>query len=318
MNVKKPKISRKRLLIFSVFVLIAAVFWFLSALNQEYTTKINYKVEFVDFPADVRPASAVPEELQLTIKDYGYNLIGITGSKHPLKISIKKYAVKDKNDKSKLILSTHLLSNKFFPDATSINILSVDPESVIFKVEKLRTKKVPIKTNIDFSCKPLFMQSDNIQLLPDSVVVSGTEKTVKNISFAETEPAKFPDLNDTLKTNLKLKKINGVKFSVNKIKLVIPVEKYTENSVNVPLTIKNCPDSLKIITFPDEVKITYKVVLSQFKSVNPKDFSLFADYNEIKNNHPEKLKVNLESYPDFLKSIQISPDFVEYVIEKNQ
>lgn len=318
MNVKRPKISRKKLVIFSVFVVIASIFWFLSAMNQEYTTKIDYKVEFVDFPADVRPASAVPEKLQVTIKDYGYNLIGKTGSRHPLKISIKKYTVKDKNDKSKLILSTHLLSNKFFPDASSINIISIDPEIVIFKIEKLKTKKVPIKANINFSCKPLFMQSDKIQILPDSITISGTEKTIKNILFAETEQAKFPELSDTLQTTCKLKKINGIKFSANQVNITIPVEKYTENSVDVPIQIRNCPDSLKLITFPDKIKITYKVVLSQYKSVKKEDFSLFVNYNEIEKNHPEKLKITIENYPKFIKSIQLSPEFIEYVIEKNQ
>jgi len=316
MNVQKPEISRKRLVIFSVFVIIAAVFWFLSAMNQEYTTKIDYKVEFIDFPADVRPASAVPEKLQVTIKDYGYNLIGQSGSKHPLKISIKKYTVKDKNDKSKLILSTHLLSDKFFPEASSINILSIDPETVVFKVEKLSTKKVPVKPNLDFSCKPLFMQSDKISISPDSVTISGTEKTIKNILFTETETVKFSDLSDTLKTTCKLKKINGIKFSDKQINIIIPIEKYTENSVNVPLQIQNCPDSLRLITFPNQATITYKVVLSQFKSVKKEDFLLFINYNEIEKKHPEKLKITLKKYPKFLKSVQISPEFVEYVIEK--
>ncbi len=314
---KKPKISRKRLVIFSVFVLISGVFWFLSAMNQEYTTKIDYKVEFIDFPEDVRPASAVPEKLQVTIKDYGYNLIGQSGTKHPLKISIKKYAVKDKNDKSKLILSTHLLSDKFFPDAASISIISVDPETIIFKVEKLKTKKVPVNVNIDFSCKPLYMQSNKMQVLPDSITVSGTEKTIKNIKYVETDSVKFSDLNDTLRATCKLKKINGIKFSKKQVKIILPVEKFTENSVNVPLHIKNCPDSLKLITFPDEIKITYKVVLSRYKSVKQEDFSLFVDFNETKN-HPEKLKIILENYPEFLKSVQISPEFIEYIIEKNQ
>jgi len=317
MNVKKPKISRKRLVIFSVFVLIASVFWFLSAMNQEYTTKIDYKVEFIDFPEDVRPASAVPEKLQITIKDFGYNLIGKTGSNKPLKISIKKYAVKDKNDKSKLILSTHLLSNKFFPNAASINILSVDPETVTFKVEKLKTKKIPIKVNMNFSCKPLYMQSDKIKMSPDSVVVSGTSKTIRNILFAETVPEKFPDLSDTLRTTCKLKKINGIKFSIKQVKILLPVEKYTEKSVKVPLHIINCPDSLKLITFPDEIKITYKVVLSQYKSVITEDFILIVDFNETEN-HPDKLKITLQNFPEFLKSVQVSPEFVEYVIEKNQ
>ena len=162
------------------------------------------------------------------------------------------------------------------------------------------------------------MQSDKILLSPDSVVVSGTDKTIRNILFAETVPEKFPDLNDTLRATCKLKRINGIKFSSKQVNIILPVEKYTENSVKVPLLIKNCPDSLKLITFPDEIKITYKVVLSQYKSVKKEDFSLFVDFNETEKNHPEKLKITLQNYPKFLKSVQISPEFIEYIIEKNQ
>ncbi len=319
MNSRKPKISRKRLMIFSVFVVISAIFWFLSAMNRTYTTKIDYNVKFIDFPEDLRPTSSVPEKLLVTVKAYGYDLIGQTGnSHHPLEISIKKYAVKDKNDKSKLILSTQLLSNKFFPDAEGINIVAVDPEKIFFKVEKLSTKEVPVKANIDFSCEALYMQSDKIKIIPDSVIVSGTEKTIKRILFAETEAMKFPNLNDTLKTVAKIKPVNNVRFSANKVKIIIPVEKYTENSVSIPLQVKNCPDSLKIITFPDEITVTYKVVLSQFKFVNTKDIKLSVDYNDIKNKHAKKLKVNIDSYPEFIKSVQISPEFIEYIIEKKQ
>ncbi len=319
MKSKKPKISRKRMVIFSVFVVIAAIFWFLSAMNQVYTTRIDYKVKFINFPEDVRPASAVPEKLLVTIKGFGYDLIGKTGNaSHPLEIDIKKYAVRDKNDKSKLILSTHLLSNSFFSDATGINIVSVDPEIITFKVEKLKTKKVPVKATLDLSFEPLFMQSNNISLIPDSLTVSGTEKTIKKILFVETDSLKFSDLSDTLTIFADLKKINGIRFSKNKVKIIVPVEKYTENSVNVPLQVKNCPDSLKLITFPDEIKVTYKVVLSQFKFVKNKDFILTVDYNDIKTNHPDKLKITIDSYPEFIKSVQISPEYTDYIIEKNQ
>ncbi len=316
MNTIKPKISRKRLVIFSVFVLISSVFWFLSAMNREYTTKINYKVEFTDFPEDVRPASAVPEQLQVTVKGYGYDLIGINGNSDPLKISIKEYAVKDKNDKSKLILSTHLLSNKFFPDASGISILSVDPEAIVFKVEKLKVKKVPVKPDISINFSPLYMQSGEITTEPDSIIISGTDKTIKNIQYVKTEKQKFKNLKDTLKTNLKLKKINGVKFSSEKIQITIPVEKYTEISLNVPLQTKNCPDSLQLITFPSEIKVTCKVVLSRYHLIKKEDFTLSVDYNDIKNEHTDKLKVKLENCPDFLESVQITPEFIEYIVER--
>ncbi len=318
MNTKKLKISRKSIVTFSVFIIIAIIFWFLNAMDLEYTTKINYKVEFIDFPEDARPASEMPEELKVTVKAYGYNLIGKTKSKHPIKISVKQYAQKDKNDKSKLILSTNLLSDHFFADEEDISIISITPETVVFTVEELFTKKVPIKGNFKYTCKPLYMKSDNIILSPDSVIVSGTEEALKKISYAETNHLQFKDLYDTLKTNCKLKTIKGVRFSVETTKLTIPIEKYTENSENIHLKIKNCPDSLNLITFPDEIKVTYKVALSKYNLIRKKDFSLSVDYNDVIRNHPDRLNVTVETCPEFIESLQLSPEVVEYIPEKKQ
>ncbi len=318
MNTLRPKISKRRLLIFSVFVLISAVFWFLSAMNQEYTTKISYKVSFVNFPEDVRPVSGVPDKLTLTVKGYGYDLIGKSKITAPLKIDVKKYALKDKNDKSKLILSTHLLSDKFFPNANGISIISVNPETIIFKTEKLKTKKVPVKANIDFSCKPLYMQSGDIKIIPERVTVSGSYKKIKEIKYVETKTYKFTDLEDTLKAKCKIKHIKGTKISEKEVLIIIPVEKYTEKSLNLPVSIINCPDSLNLITFPDNINLTYKVVLSKFETAKPDDFKITVDYNDINENNKDKLKVKITSKPKFIKSVQLSPEYVEYIIEKKQ
>ena len=161
------------------------------------------------------------------------------------------------------------------------------------------------------------MQSDEIKVIPDSVVISGSYKKINTIKFVETEPCKFTDLEDTLKTKCKIKPIQATKTSVKNVEVIIPIEKYTEKSFKIPVKVKNCPDSLNLVTFPNEINLTYKVVLSKFKTAEPEDFNVSVDYNNIKENN-EKLKINLESAPDFIKSVQLTPKYVEYIIEKKQ
>lgn len=318
MKIKKPKISKKKIVIFSVFIVIATIFWFLNALNKEYTTKIEYPAEFYNLPENISSAVSLPEKLIVTIKGLGFDILWKLSISSPIKIDVSKNAVKDKSDKSKLIINSDKFSDELFPNIADIEIINIKPKTIIFSTNKLSSKKVPVKLDVNYNSKSLFMQSGNIRTIPDSITIFGSEKNISNITFAETVKKKFKDLDDTLKSQVYLKKVENISFSSNTINIIIPIEKYTESTSLIPVNVINCPDSLKVITFPKEIKVTYKVVLSRYNSINKANFVLTADYNEIEANKHEKLKVVLSEYPSDLASVKISPEYIEYIIEKSE
>ena len=96
--------------------------------------------------------------------------------------------------------------------------------------------------------------------------------------------------------------------------LNIPVEKFTEKELEIPVQIKNKPENVNIKFFPSEVKITFMVGLSEFEDINAADFSAVVDYNTVllKKENPE---VEIEKKPSNIEILRISPDRVEYLIE---
>ncbi len=318
MKFKKPKISKKKIVIFSVFVIVATIFWFLNALNKEYTTKIEYPAEFYNFPKSISSSVSVPDKLTVSVKAYGFDILRKLNISKPIKINVNKYAVKDKSDKSKIIINTSKLSDELFPGLTNIEIISIKPETIIFTTNKILSKKVPVKLNIDFSCKPLYMKSGAVKAVPDSIMIYGSGKNISKINSVETAKINFKDLDDTLESKVLLTKIKNINFSEENINIIIPVEKYTESTSLIPIKVINCPDSLKVITFPKEIKITYKVTLSRYNSISKDNFVLTADYAEIDSNKAEKLKLVLSKYPKDIGTVKFSPEYVEYIIEKTE
>ena len=181
----------------------------------------------------------------------------------------------------------------------------------------MSTKKVPVKLKLDFSTTDLHMQSGKISITPKSIEVSGTKKELKNIKYVETEYSKFENLEDTLKAKLQLKKIDNINFSEDFVSIVLPIEKFTENEVTVPVKIFNCPDSVTMLTFPNEVKIAYKVALSKYNFVNKNDFTVVANYKQVVEKK-EKIHVEVKDYPKFIKSLKVNPEYLEYIIKKKE
>jgi len=316
MKLKRPKISKKKIAIFSVFIFIATIFWFLDALNREYTTKINYPVELYNFPEELSITSSYPEKLTVTVKAHGFDLLGKFNIEKPVRINVKELSVKDKLDNSKLIISLKKISDDLFPKTTGIEIVQIYPETIILSTKKLLSKKVPVKLNIIFTTETLYMQSGDIKMIPDSIRVSGSEKMLSEFNEAETVLRNFKNLNDTLTENIQLKKVNNLKYSEDKVKIILPIDKYTENDIKIPVKIINCPDSLKIITFPNEIKLTYKIGLSMYNAIGKNDFEVVIDFLEIDRERKEKIQVRLTKQPNHLQSVKISPEYLEYIIEK--
>jgi hypothetical protein len=112
-----------------------------------------------------------------------------------------------------------------------------------------------------------------------------------------------------------LKKINQVAFSKKKVRLIIPVDKFTELSYLVNINHLNVPDTLILKTFPNSVKITFRVTLSYFYKVSPDIFEPYVDFNEIETSISSKLKVMLNDVPEYIHSVTVYPSSVEYLIE---
>jgi hypothetical protein len=318
MKFTRPKISKKKIAVFSVFVFIATIFWFLNALNREYTTNIKYPVEFINIPKNISPAVQFPSHLNVTVKAYGFDILRkITVSKK-IQIDVDKYSERDETDDSKLMLSTLQFKNNMFTEQNNIEIININPEIISINTQNLLSKKVPVRIKSEFTTQSLYMLSGPVKIYPDSLLIYGSEKMIKTIEYVETEKKQFLNLKDTLLGKLALKKTDSIIYEQEFVNLLIPIEKFTENTTEVKIKVINKPDSLKLLTFPKEVKVTYHVTLSRFKSVKDDDFTVQVDYAETLNSTDDKLQVKIVQLPDGIEKAVVYPNYVEYIIEKRE
>jgi hypothetical protein len=105
-----------------------------------------------------------------------------------------------------------------------------------------------------------------------------------------------------------------VKLSKNTVNVFVPVEKFTEASLLLPIDLNMFPE-YHLRTFPDKAKIIFRVAMKDYKKIDPAMFAITVDPVGITTG-ASKLDIVVHKYPYFISDIVIDPKSVEYILLK--
>jgi YbbR domain-containing protein len=157
---------------------------------------------------------------------------------------------------------------------------------------------------------------NNYIIKPDSIKVIGTQAEVEQINKVETEILNLKEVSDTIDAVLPLKKLDNskIKFSKNSVNVLAKVEKFTEGTLEVPVTIVNKPLDISINYFPKAIAVSYYVSLNNYKNVKPLDFKVECDFSEIENTNNTFFIPKLVKSPDLVKNVRLKQNKVEFIL----
>lgn len=309
----------RNILSYTICVIIAAILWFLNALNKEYTSEISYPVRYTDLPKGKYLVSELPSDITLEVKAKGFTLVGyrISTSFLPINLDINSYSnymlEKDNILEYTLKLSTikDRINNQLNSD---IKLLNIKPEEIYFKFSHAVTKMIPVKPVVDYSLKKQHILKDEITAVPDSILVSGPASMMDTLSYIPTEIWKAGEISKNLSRTIDLDFPPNFSAEEKNVKINIELERFTEAKRNIPISVWNLPDSLNIKLFPNTVDISYEIGLSRYDKVTDKDFEFIVNYSQTSNS--SYLPVEIVKIPSFIKNLSYTPQKVEYILEK--
>ena len=319
-KIRKIKINKKWG-VFSIFVFFSLVLWFLNALNQEYTTDISVPVDYYNIPKGKANTSELPNDLLIAVKAYGYNILKYELKKNfvPFKVDlssssfIQLYA----NDTSWYYTLTkeyiEQIDNQF---QGNMKIEFIKPDTLYFHFTNLIQKKVPIVANAKVLPADQYILKGKVKFKPDSVLLKGPASILDTLKNIKSQYFELLNISSSIREDVNLENINGVKIIPSKVKLIANIEEYTEMSFRVNITSLNVPDSVYLHLFPSYVTVICKVGISNYNNVSADDFEVDVDYNSILENMGSKLATKVIAKTNKIYSYYQTPEFVEYVIEK--
>ncbi|MBE0667913.1 MAG: hypothetical protein IH593_09620 [Bacteroidales bacterium] len=306
---------RKKILMFSVFLIISASIWMLNALSKNYTSIIEYPLIYTDFPEDRVFVGEMPEHLDLQINAHGYALLRYKMFRKPVPISFKisAFNMNQRSDSSSAYILTRYLRDQISTQLPAeLQLLEIKPDTLHFQFTERVTRRVKVRPDLAFSVDNQFTIKDEIQLFPDSVDLTGPDLILDTMDFASTERMDLGLLTRNFRDKVKLKQIPELLYSVSRVDCSIELERFTEMQVPVSIEVLNLPDSILLQTFPSRVILTCRVGLSKYDRMESHPFRAVVDY-ELIDERTKVLNVNVQNLPLYLLSYEYSPKSVEFL-----
>lgn len=203
--------------------------------------------------------------------------------------------------------------------------VNAHPDTVFFSATKAFRKRVPVVAQLAIDYRPGFMLYNFPILSPDSVYISGPEALKDSVNFINTEMIKANRVDKNLEMVASLVNPlpdNLIKISRTQVEVQVPVEEFTEATVELPLEI-NCPEidrhfpESKILLFPENVDIHYLVALKDIKTITPDMFKITVQCPDTTAQGKSRLPILVTEHPGLVDIIRARPPDVEYVWIKN-
>lgn len=311
----------KKFVVFLFFLLLSTIFWFLNQLGKNSSTLISYPVKYTNLPKDKVLVRDLPSRLDLLVEAPGYTLLKYKLSNRliPLVMDLNAYPfrIMENSEAQKFFILTSMTRERISRQLRSdIQILDISPDSLIFEFGNIVNRIVPVEPDMSIELSKQFMLKGEITVDPDSIMVSGPDRIVDTLKRVYTKHQELNEVNLTLTKSFAIESIRNVSFSHKKVMVTIPVEQFTEAIFKVPIETVAVPDTLVLKTFPGTVTLSCMVGLSDYERLSPHSFKAVVDYTGIENNLSNKLKVSIDRFPEYVKSIRFHPINVDFIIER--
>lgn len=307
----------KKLLTFGIFLIVSTTFWLLNALNDKYNVILKYPVKYINLPENKVLVNKPPQTLYLKVRGFGFSILQYKLAPYinPININVQSYTLNkiyDENNYDFYLLSEKTGGIIKKQISSDIEIIQIKPDTIYFRFAKMKTKSFPVKLNSGLNFKEQFTLKNKIVYNPKRIQITGPAKIIDTMNYVYTEKILGKKLDKNFRQTVKIKKEEGLKYNNDIVGVFIPVEKYTESEMKIPVKTKNAPDSLNIVLFPEEITIKFKVGLSNYKKISPKDFIAYVNLDSIKPNN--NLNIYIEKKPDKIFSLDFYPKNTEYLI----
>ncbi|WP_419803037.1 YbbR-like domain-containing protein [Mucilaginibacter sp.] len=312
---KLSRAERKRISAFFTCLFLAMLAWIFVVMSKSYTFPVKVALNYKNHPERKAFFALQADTVLATVGGTGWQRL--FSAVLPEKNRIISVDLRKLETQNFIVLSNQLqvINQK---NVLNQQIYSFSPDTVFFDFALRKVKRVPIILKTDITFQRQFARSDDILFKPDFVTISGPAVYVDSVKSWPTDTLVLNKVNTSIAATLKLvpPQKNNVSINPKTVDVKIPVDEFTEKTLEVPVKLLNNKTYSKVSLFPKKIKITFMVSLDNYPAVNADFFEVVADLNSWQQNGMQKLPVKLNQQPDYCKIVDIQPAAVNFIVHK--
>lgn len=306
--------ANKEFLLFMFFLAISGAFWLLMTLNEGYEQEVAFPVHITNVPKDIMLTSDEVDTVRVTIRDKGTQLLSYLYDENVrhLKVSFRNY---DRGNGTGFIPASDLQKLVQQRLSQSAKITAIKGDGLHLFYNTGASKRVPVRWSGRVIPEHMYFIS-HVDYTPDSITIYASERMLDSIKVVYTEPLNYAGFRDTLNISCRLQKTKGVKTIPDKLGVTFYTDVLTEESIeDIPVVGINMPEGTVLRTFPSRVTVSFVTGVNNYRKIKASDFTVVADYNEIKAHPSEKCNIYLRHTPSGISRATLLTTQADYLIE---
>ncbi|WP_341292972.1 hypothetical protein [Catalinimonas locisalis] len=298
--------NKDKLKVVTLCLLVATTFWFFSALNKNYNTRIEYPLTFNYDQDSTYVLSSLPENILIEVSGGGWNLLRKT-----LLFDTPPIEVPLEDPVSTKFITGQSLSQQLAEQLGDVQLDYVVTDTLFINIDQAAEKEIVV--TLDSSSIHL---GDSYQLI-SPVILSPGRATLKGPmtilqDIGDTLYLSLPDPENEI--NADYQQTIPLEYSASDLVSVIPEEVNVEFSVapfdlltrSVEVTTIDFPADSSLRLSPNRVDVTFWIQNEYLNLIKEFDFEVVANLRTL-NLKDSTLTPVLRTYPEFAKNIAISP-----------
>ncbi|MGB2171723.1 MAG: hypothetical protein ACPH63_02185 [Flavobacteriaceae bacterium] len=310
-SLQKASLDKGRSKFFFTFLLLSFVFWFITKFSKEYTEVIQLEMSLDEVPLSIIPILSSELQIEATLKATGFQFLYYQLIDNKLKVDVENATFESGQAILPLSSQFQELQDQLLGDT---QILNLYPTNLEFEYQVQASKRVPImppKFNLAIG-----YAVTQIHFEPDSIDVIGPEETINSIESYTPIWTSRQKIQKRIKQYLRISPTDKtLTYDRKRILMEIEVDQFSETQFTRPIATQNIPEGRVYKFFPNQVVITFSAPLSQLKTIQPEDFSIGIDFEEVSETE-NKFILKLLEAPDRAKNIRWEPKSVDYLIRQ--
>ena len=312
--IKLSAIERRRLSAFVTCLVFAIFAWLITALSNPYKFTIKQAVNFINAPQKRAFHSLQADTVNTVVQGTGWQLLFAKFYDDKKIVNVDLHTLDTKNY---VVLNAQLKQINAKKDARH-EIISISPDTLFFDFTSRTIKKVPIQLVTAIKYQKQFAQSDKINIQPRFVTLSGPAEVLDRISVWKTDSIVLNGVNEDFNARVNLQNVKEGNLNVlpKSVLVNIPVDEYTEKTIEVPVKLVNNHNFYDVKVFPQKVRVTFTTSLTNYPDMNEDDFEAVADMELWRHNGYSVLPVKITRLPTYSKVVKIEPQNIDFIIKK--
>jgi YbbR domain-containing protein len=313
--IKLSRAERRRISVFVTCFFVAVVAWVFVTMSNNYTYPVKVALNYKNQPLHKAFFALQADTVTALIGGTGWQKLfsSLTSSQNRnILVDLKKLETQNFIVLSSQLPQINQKSDKSAP------IISFNPDTVYFDFTARQVKRVPVVLESNVTYQQQYARADDINLKPEYVTISGPAAFVDSVTSWKTDLLVVKNANSSIRSRLKLvlPKENNISIYPKMVDVTIPVDEFTEKTLEVPVKIINNYSYNRVTLFPKKVKITFTVSLNNYPEMDADFFEAVADLNAWQKHGSATLPVKLKQQPDYCKIVSIQPASINFIIRK--